>query len=523
MRKNDLDGVVEFFQDLSSNNPNPIRLWCSSQVHTSLGCLLDSFLHLEITAQLNGEDMNTYLLQQATALHEAGIHEEEVTKICQTLHKRADGCFLWVSLMLNESLQVVKPSMINELIQGGVPTDFDQYYRRRIEGTDPRKRELVSYVILISHIFRDYSPNPIFRIFLACILHARRPLRLDEVRKFMAIASEQERVDIDEDKLPYKAEMMKLCDPLVKVEKVDILNCETEICTLEHSSVQSLLVEATLADGDYIEEVASDGRLIAIAKRRDICESDIEFTKSSKEDASHDNGSGNIPNSKQSPLTGLSDSEKPVTVEEKIHMWTKAGRTLTFSDNLEDTGSVEAESSPFRDMALEAASGSEYTDEALNPLSDENSVNTARTSWSEPSRRSLSDESEEEDEWNDWANDPLTMEDLEEEHQADSDMDSADASSAGLVSACDIESELSGDGDEQNNSEGEIRSHYTPSNFSFADNSVDSDSDNDPVALFGDIFLYSKTARHEETSIPPSKFTIPPKRRKPPFFIIRAT
>ncbi|KAJ6023977.1 hypothetical protein N7540_004774 [Penicillium herquei] len=131
-------------------------------------------------------------------------------------------------------------------------------------------------------------------------------------------------------------------------------------------------------------------------------------------------------------------------------MWTKAGRTLTFSDNLEDAETVEAESSPLIDMDLEAESGPDYTDDALNPLSDENSVNTARTSWSEPSRRPLSDESEEEDEWNDWANDPLRMEDLEEEHHADSDMDSADASSAGLVSACDIESELSGDADEQN-------------------------------------------------------------------------
>ncbi|KAJ5168142.1 uncharacterized protein N7482_003736 [Penicillium canariense] len=147
-RKDEIFEILDFFRDLADDTSNHLRLWCSSQPRTCLDSRLKAFSLIEITKDINGQDIETYLSRQFAVLEEHDLHEGEKTLILRDLREKAEGCFLWVSLMLNALSRAVTPSMIHQHIEDGVPADYEKYYLRKMESIDPSLREFVSYVEL---------------------------------------------------------------------------------------------------------------------------------------------------------------------------------------------------------------------------------------------------------------------------------------------------------------------------------------------------------------------------------------
>ncbi|QKX57422.1 uncharacterized protein TRUGW13939_04534 [Talaromyces rugulosus] len=223
-RRKMLFDILSFFDDLASKTSSRLRLWYSSQQHTCLDDRFQNHPSIEVTKSLNGLDIETYLSHKFTALDRLDLHEGYKNLILQELSEKADGCFLWVSLMLHSMSKAVMLSQVQNLIEDGLPGDYEKYYQRKVEGIEPSLKEFVS-------------------ILLACIVHARRPLRLDELCECIAMARGHSGCDIDEREKLYEDMVLELCQPLVRVHEVQGQEETFEICTLTHGSVKTFLLK----------------------------------------------------------------------------------------------------------------------------------------------------------------------------------------------------------------------------------------------------------------------------------------
>jgi hypothetical protein len=187
-----------------------------------------------------------------------------------------------------------------------------------------------------------------------------------------------------------------------------------------------------------------------------------------------------------------------------------SSNTSLSSFPLEDIEDVDIESSKEGEAMKHASEESDI----LFDSSLESAGNSAHTSWSEGSTGLMSDEIEDEDQWNDWGNERLTLEELELEErerslEGDVDEDGDDEDAGALPSDAEVESNLSetdpATSEDLNYRDGDlhlldgdsgVESNYSPSNYSFSDSQV-SDSDNEYAARLEDMMLGSKSANSE--------------------------
>lgn len=78
---------------------------------------------------------------------------------------------------------------------------------------------------------------------MACIVYAKRPLRLDELCESVAVLDTPDRDNVDKSQRLFRKMVLKLCEPLVQIEDVDSVYGRISICTLTHGSVQQFLVK----------------------------------------------------------------------------------------------------------------------------------------------------------------------------------------------------------------------------------------------------------------------------------------
>ncbi|RAK95688.1 uncharacterized protein BO80DRAFT_469213 [Aspergillus ibericus CBS 121593] len=224
-RKQELFKVLDFFGELGRENPSSLRIWYSSQQRTCLDSQLKSLPSIEITKDLNGRDIERYLSQKIADLDSLELDQGFINLILGDLREKADGCFLWASLMLDSMSDAVTLQMIQRVIQEGLPENYEKYYQRKIDSIQPSLREFVS-------------------IILSCIVHAKRPLRLDELCECTAMVKGQEGQNIDKSqKILKKSKVLELCQPLVQVQDSDGPDGRIAICTLTHGSVKSFLLK----------------------------------------------------------------------------------------------------------------------------------------------------------------------------------------------------------------------------------------------------------------------------------------
>ncbi|CAI7655898.1 unnamed protein product [Penicillium glandicola] len=224
-RKKEILKVLEFFGELSRTTPNRLRCWYSSQHRTCLDPHLKDLPSIEITKEFNSCDIERYLSHKITDLDSLELDEGYTSLILQDLRKKADGCFLWASLMLDSMSDAVTLQMIQQVIEDGLPENYEKYYQRKMESIRPALRGFVS-------------------ILLACIVHAKRPLSLDELCECTAMVKCCEGQDIDRShKIVNKSKVLELCQPLVQVHETEGPEGKIAICTLTHGAVKSFLLK----------------------------------------------------------------------------------------------------------------------------------------------------------------------------------------------------------------------------------------------------------------------------------------
>ncbi|PYH94744.1 hypothetical protein BO71DRAFT_224781 [Aspergillus ellipticus CBS 707.79] len=223
-RRKEVCKVVEFFGELGRETPSRLRCWFSSQHRTCLDPLLKSLPSMEVTKDLNSYDIERYLSRKITALGNLELDAGYISLILGDLREKADGCFLWASLMLDSVSDAVTLQMIQQLIEDGLPENYERYYQRKMDSIQPPLREFIS-------------------ILLACIVHAKRPLRLDELCECTAMAKGREEQDIDRSQKIVKNKVLELCQPLVQFHESEGPEGKIVICTLTHGSVKAFLLK----------------------------------------------------------------------------------------------------------------------------------------------------------------------------------------------------------------------------------------------------------------------------------------
>ena len=131
----------------------------------------------------------------------------------------------------------------------------------------------------------------------------------------------------------------------------------------------------------------------------------------------------------------------------------------------------------------------------------ESAGNSVHTSWSEGSTELMSDEIEDEDQWNGRGNERLTLEELELEErerslEGDVDEDGDDEDAGALPSDAEVENNLSetdsATSEDPNYRDGDlhlldrdsgVESHYSPSNYSFLNSQLAIPMTNIPLVL----------------------------------------
>lgn len=142
-RSSELDEVLGFFTELNNTDSSKIRLWCSSQDRTSLRKKLNLFATIEINKDLNQRDIKSCLGDRISGLESQEIDPGYRTLILNDLLDKAAGRFLWASLMLDLIANASTLQGVQQVVNQGLPEDYERYYQRKIESlNDSQKRDV---------------------------------------------------------------------------------------------------------------------------------------------------------------------------------------------------------------------------------------------------------------------------------------------------------------------------------------------------------------------------------------------
>ncbi|KAL3486886.1 hypothetical protein BJX62DRAFT_246493 [Aspergillus germanicus] len=249
-RQQELCDVVDFLQELANTNPDSLRLWFSSQSRTCLDSRLNRIPSIEVTKNVNSQDIEKYLSKPIVDLDSLDLDEGYKNLILQELRDKADGCFLWASLMLQSMSSAITLQMVQQLIDDGLPQNYERYYQRKMESIEPSVRGFVS-------------------VLLACIVHAKRPLRLEELCECTAMARGNEGQDLNTREKLVKSKVLQLCQPLVQVHESTHGGETVSTCTLTHGSVKNFL----LKNPEILKQGSADSNACALENKvmADIC------------------------------------------------------------------------------------------------------------------------------------------------------------------------------------------------------------------------------------------------------------
>ncbi|KAH8724358.1 hypothetical protein GQ44DRAFT_750370 [Phaeosphaeriaceae sp. PMI808] len=223
-RWHSLEQVLRFLVDLAMIEKMPIRIWCSSQARTCIDDILQLYSTLEVTSTLNNKDIEIYIKDQISTLDDLEMDEGYKNLIIAELGQKADGCFLWASLMLHSIADSNSLHAIQLQIDKGLPTDYEKYYLRKLQGIQASDRDLISVV-------------------LTCIVYAKRPLRLDELCEASAVIETGYGENIDRNRQLLRKKVAKLCQPLIRIQDTQTNHGLITTCTLVHATVRKFIMK----------------------------------------------------------------------------------------------------------------------------------------------------------------------------------------------------------------------------------------------------------------------------------------
>ena len=134
--------IIDFVNLLAESSPKTVRVWYSSQDRPIIRGQLESHLLLNVKEQIRVA-VDKHISIRVPGICNPEVDQDTRTWILSELKQRADGNFLWASLMLKTIENEVNSFDEMELfIKEGLPKDLDAYYRRIIARYEKREREL---------------------------------------------------------------------------------------------------------------------------------------------------------------------------------------------------------------------------------------------------------------------------------------------------------------------------------------------------------------------------------------------
>ncbi|KAF2731969.1 hypothetical protein EJ04DRAFT_360290 [Polyplosphaeria fusca] len=216
--------LVDFLLDIIKKDDLKVKLWCSSQPRACIENRLQNFTTIEITQELNTRDIKSYLDAKIPELGNLELDAGYRNVMLEDLSVKADGCFLWASLMLHSIANATSLRAIHEHIRVGLPSDYENYYLDKMRNIDPSNKGVVS-------------------VLLSCILHSKRPLRLDELCEATATVATESGKDVDRSAKLFRSRVVALCQPLVNVQEIQMEHGTISTCTLAHATVRDFLIK----------------------------------------------------------------------------------------------------------------------------------------------------------------------------------------------------------------------------------------------------------------------------------------
>ena len=143
-RWRELEEVVDFFTEISVANSSRLRLWCSAQDRTSLRKKLETFNVIEVNKSLNEGDIEVCLAKRISSLETQELDPGYRALILKDLLDKADGRFLWATLMLDLIVDASTLNGVQQLVHQGLPEDYGIYYERKIQSVDQSQKRLLS-------------------------------------------------------------------------------------------------------------------------------------------------------------------------------------------------------------------------------------------------------------------------------------------------------------------------------------------------------------------------------------------
>ena len=134
--------IFEFLLLLAKDWPGAVRLWYSTQDRPIIRTRLENFPTMNIKEKIR-ISVDEYISSTVPGINNPEVDQETRTWILTELKDRAQGNFLWTSLMLKTiEAEVSSFDEMQQFVKEGLPQDLDSYYSRIFARYEPREREL---------------------------------------------------------------------------------------------------------------------------------------------------------------------------------------------------------------------------------------------------------------------------------------------------------------------------------------------------------------------------------------------
>ncbi|KAJ6623171.1 hypothetical protein B0H10DRAFT_825470 [Mycena sp. CBHHK59/15] len=213
--------VLDFLINLAKDSPDRVWLWYSSQYRPCINEKLKAHPILDIKDEVK-KDVSFYLSRVNPELNDLEVSDADLQGVLQDLQGRAEGNFLWASLMLQALKNTDSLTDMKEFAADGLPETLDDYYRRIFERFEKPQRSLVSKIF-------------------ALIAFARRPLKMKEIREAVGLLQSKNPRSLDPADMPFISRMRKLFPPLIEMQEEGCADIDDCTCRLFHSTVREFL------------------------------------------------------------------------------------------------------------------------------------------------------------------------------------------------------------------------------------------------------------------------------------------
>ncbi|OBT38924.1 hypothetical protein VE00_10715 [Pseudogymnoascus sp. WSF 3629] len=241
-----------FFDPNSRNNKGKsntlVQLVKIIIVHRPESSIEKGFSHgtlpLEVDSGLINHDLSKFIIEKTKKLQlDLELDSSKTDQICDALQRKAEGTFLWVSLVLEEMDKRDTQGNITELLDK-LPSGLPETFERILRKIKPAHEHAASFILRIIFI-------------------ARRPLRVDELALICVLGLggyDKTTLPTDQDLGAWRREY-RCCGAFLKLDE------EKKTIHLVHQSAKDFLEDLSGHDdltGFYPEEGASNVDMLQI-------------------------------------------------------------------------------------------------------------------------------------------------------------------------------------------------------------------------------------------------------------------